>query len=236
MDKEVAAEKSKESRAKAKTNNRPRSAKSGEGLASISSRTITTTTTAIRKEGSRFSQTTTLDDSPKVKSVSYSTDDISKAENVIDILSPSPRPAALDTDPQASTSQLTKARTVDSPAVNTPARGPKRERPLRDFRISVISEEHGSMAFMTVADVIPPTARSEPHVFDFAGLALLCAVVRSQIPSRHGDGELTYRGEQVLAIRDDIVLRYAIKEAYYGDQGVLKLFVGVAGDETVQSE
>ena len=98
-------------------------------------------------------------------------------------------------------------------------------RPRQDFKVIVLDETENPIAFMTVADITAAEAHEKPAIFEYVDFKRLCEAMLEQAPEYQGRTDLVFRGEQVMAIRNDTRLRYVLKEAYYAEQKALRLFL-----------
>ena len=98
-------------------------------------------------------------------------------------------------------------------------------RPLKDYPITVTRTNANSStatAFMTVGDTLPQDAGLVTQCFDFADLATLRQALHEQF-SEGQEELLTYQGSHALVIQNNVLLRFALKAAYYGVQDMLQL-------------
>ena len=99
-----------------------------------------------------------------------------------------------------------------------------RERELRDFKILILDDEFCYVAYMTISDIVPADAHTKADIMDFADLDMLKGVLRDQVPAAQNH-KLVYRGEYVITVRSDVLLRFALKEAYYEGHKALRLLM-----------
>ena len=148
-----------------------------------------------------------------------------------DVTSVKPDPSLIDFSDQKSGSSLPRSvgrHTVDvlPCSHSTQVIQQANERLLRDFRITIVSELDTSSAFLTLVEIVPTEARNDEYLFDFARLSLLHSILQIQIPGELTGKSLIFRGQKTLIIKDDVLSRYVIKEAYYGGHGRLELVLG----------
>ena len=79
---------------------------------------------------------------------------------------------------------------------------------------------------MTVADIVPAGSMMDTSVFHAADLSLLRATLQDQV-SAPEDDRLFFEGDEEIVVHNNVLLRFAVKEAYYSGQSALRLRLGL---------
>ena len=135
-----------------------------------------------------------------------------------------------DAPPQSPTvSQYTEAMGLSNPnaepvvaPIPSPHNGITHRRPLHDFKILILNEEGCYIAYLTVADVVPPDHYNSAEIMSFAELVRLKAAIAHQI-GRNAVQGLVFRGNFVIHVRDDVLFKFVLKEAYHSGHEALTL-------------
>ena len=98
------------------------------------------------------------------------------------------------------------------------------ERPWSHFKIEIF--DGWNTAYMTLSDIAPIECASEDNVVNFMKLDRLKLTMRDQLFQDHIGKELSFHSAKVHMVRNDVTLRYVIKEIYYANDETLKLFLG----------